>query len=336
MYLYYNINLKIKITGLDQEIIFHKCQSIQIERSVQTLINTAKITLPREYRNAVDEYGKPVDIHNKSILDFIKRKDKVEISFGYNGNYSREFVGYITKISADTPLVIECQDEMLMLKSAKRYTGYFKSGNVKDILKAIIPKEYTVLYDADYFVGKLKIENATPYEVLQELKEKWFMRAWFNNYGELNVGMLVDFKPRKAHKLNFSENIRRGSDIKFERKDTKKLYLTIESQQKDGTIIRKSVGQKGEDDLTVKLTGLVKSELEEFTNNFYKSKNFDGFEGTINTWCYPLIKEGDAVDIIRPFYEDGHQDGRYFVEAVTITINGSEGIKRSIKISYKL
>lgn len=332
-YLYYNINIKVK---LGKRVEFYRCENIQIERSVQTLINTAKITLPREYRNAVDEDGNAVDLHGKSILDFIKRKDKVEISFGYDGHYSKEFVGYITKIGADAPLIIECQDEMFMLKSAKRYSGYFKKGNVKDILKAVIPPQYEVVYDADYFVGKWKIEDATPYEVLQELKEKGFIRAWFSNDGKLNVGMTLDFKPRKIHKLNFSQNIRRGSDIKFERKESKQLYLTIESDQKDGTKIKQSVGEKGENELTISRPGLSKSELKDFTNNYYKAKIFDGFDGTIDTWCYPLIKEGDAVDVVRPYYEDGHQDGRYFVEAVTIDVSGSEGIKRSLKISYKL
>lgn len=332
-YLYYNINIKVK---LGKRVEFYRCENIQIERSVQTLINTAKITLPREYRNAVDEDGNAIDLHGKSILDFIKRKDKVEISFGYDGHYSKEFVGYITKIGADAPLIIECQDEMFQLKSAKRYSGYFKTGNVLDILKAVIPPQYEVVYDAEYFVGKWKIEDATPYEVLQELKEKGFIRAWFSNDGKLNVGMTLDFKPRKIHKLNFSQNIRRGSDIKFERKESKQLYLTIESDQKDGTKIKQSVGEKGENELTINRPGLSKSELKEFTENYYKAKIFDGFDGTIDTWCYPLVKEGDAVDVIRPYYEDGHQDGRYFVEGVTIDVSGSEGIKRSLKISYKL
>lgn len=332
-YLYHNINLKVKIGS---RVTFYKCSSIQIEKSVQTLISTAKITLPKEYRNAVDENQKAVDLEGKTILDFIKYKNKVEISFGYDGHFSKEFVGYVTKIGGEAPLEIECQDEMFMLKSVKRYSGYFKNGNVKEILKAVIPSKYEVVYDADYFVGKWKIENATPYEVLSELKEKGFIRSWFDNEGKLNVGMTVDFKPRVAHQLNFSKNIRRGSNIKFERKESKKLHLTINSVQPNGKTISKSVGEKGEDELTITRPGLSKTELENFANNFYKAKNFDGFEGTIDTWCYPLVNEGDAVDLIRPFYKDKEQDGRYFVEGVTINISGSEGIKRSLKISYKL
>ena len=54
-----------------------------------------------------------------------------------------EFVGYVTKIGADAPLEIECQDEMFMLKSAKRYSGYFKNGNVNDILKAVIHSQFS-------------------------------------------------------------------------------------------------------------------------------------------------------------------------------------------------
>ena len=71
-YLYHNIGLRITIAD---NLQFTVCKSIHIESSVQVLSNSAKIELPREFRNAIDEVGKSINIAGKSILDFIKRGD---------------------------------------------------------------------------------------------------------------------------------------------------------------------------------------------------------------------------------------------------------------------
>jgi hypothetical protein len=332
--LYFNINLRITIGS---RVRFERCQSIHIEKSVQELTSTAKIELPREFRNAVNESGQSVELQGKSILDYIKRKDSIKIAFGYDGDYFTEFQGYIDKIGADIPLILECQDEMFQLKQSPKVTKSIKSEKLIDILNAVVPEKYTIVCDGDYKIGKWVIQNATAYEVLEELKEKAGIRAWFSNPETLNVGMLVDFKPQSTHKLNFSQNIRRGSDIKFERKESKPLFLTVESKQKTGEVIQVTAGEKGGNEKNVKLwPNMTKSELQTWAQKQLESSSFDGFEGTVDTWCYPRIQPGDSVDLARPFYPDRHQDGKYFVEAVTIDVNGADGIKRANKLSYKL
>lgn len=354
-YLFHNINVRISIERDEKLLLFFsRCTSIQIEKSVQNLTSTAKIELPREFRNALDESDKQknrtINMERRSILDFIRKGDGIKIRFGYDGEYNLEFVGYITKISADTPLIIECEDEMYQLKKAKRYSGYFKSGNLKEILEAVLPenfqKRYFLEYDANYNVGKWKIENSTPYEVLQQLKEKTFIRSWFSRaegdeYAKrLNIGMTADFFTRdlKTHKLNFSQNIRRGSDIKFinDKNDTK-LFLTVKSKQNNGKILEGTAGEKGETEESVEMPpNIDKATLQDMAKKIHKGRVTNRLEGSINTWCYPIVQPGDAVDIVRPFYPDKHQDGRYFVEGVTINVNASDGIKRNVKISYIL
>lgn len=333
-YLYHNISLRITIAG---NVQFNVCQSIQIDKSVQVLTNTAKVELPREFKNAVDEAGKPIDIHGKSILNFINRGDSIKIEFGYDGDLQTEFDGYINKIGADFPLILECEDEMFQLKKATKVTKFVQSGKLIDILKAVIPESYTIECDADYTIGKWLIQNATPYQVLEELREKAGLRSYFKNPKTLCVGMLVDFKPDASYDYNFSENVRRGTDLKFERKESKPLYITVESRQRNGEILKYSVGEKGGTEKNVKLfPNMTKDELKVWAEKQQKSASFDGFEGTLNGWCYPRTLPGQAVNIYRPYYKDRHQDGRYFIESITTTVNGSEGIKRANKLSYKL
>lgn len=343
-YLYKNISLRITIAD---KLQFTVCKSIHIESSVQVLANNAKVELPRGFRNAVDEVGKSINISGKSILDFMKRGDAIKIELGYDGNLETEFEGYITRIGAEMPLLLECEDEMFQLKKAPRVTKFIKSGKLIDILKAVVPTNYTIECNGDYSISKWLIDNATPYEVLEELREKLGIRAYFKNPTTLCVGMIAS-KPKKdkekkeadeeikPHEFNFSENVRRGSSLKFERKEDHILEVIVESEQENGQKLKYVAGIKGGNTIKKSMPGLTMSEMIEWAEWSFNSNYFDGFRGNFESWCEPRTKPGDAAQIYRPFYKDRHQDGRYFIESVTIDVNASDGIKRTNVLSYKL
>ena len=332
-YLYHNVSLRITIAD---NLQFTVCKSIQIESSVQVLPNTAKLELPRAFRNAVDSAGKSVNISDKSILDFMKRGDSIKIEFGYDGDLQTEFEGYVTKVGAEMPLLLECEDEMFQLKKAPRVTKFIKSGKLKEILKAVVPAKYKIECNGDYTIGKWLIQDATPYNVLEELREKAGIRAYFKNPTTLCVGMVVDFKAEKVHEFNFSENVRTGSSLKFV-ETPNPLFITVESVQANGTVLKLTKGKKGGDETSIKLwPNITKAELQKWIDSRYDVAIKDGFEGTLDGWCYPRTKPGDSAQLYRPYYKDRHQDGRYFIESVTIDVNDSDGIKRANGLSYKL
>jgi hypothetical protein len=332
-YLYFNICLRITIA---EDLQFNRCSSIKIDESIEVLTNTAQIVLPREFRNATDPVGKFVNISGKSILDFMKRGDSIKIEFGYDGDLQTEFQGYISRIGAETPLVLECEDEMFQLKKAPKVTKFIKTGKLIDILKAVVPSKYTIECNADYTIGKWLIDSATPYNVLEELREKAGIRAYFKNPTTLCVGMAIDFKPETIHVYNFSENVRRDSSLKF-MESIKPYYLTVESKQANGTVLTLSKGEKGGNETNVQLwPNMTKTELQKWLDARFEVAVLDGFDGSLNGWCYPRTKAGESVQIYRPYYKDRHQDGRYFISSVTKTVTGSEGIKRENTISYKL
>lgn len=332
-YLYHNISLRVII---GDKLWFNVCNSIRIERSVQVPTDTAKIELPREFRNAVDVFGKPINLSGRSILNFIKRDDPVTILFGYDDDLQVEYSGYVTKIGASTPLLIECEDEMSRLKKLPRVTKSVKSGKLIDVLKAILPNKYTISCNQDYKIGTWLIDNATPYEVLEQLREKVGIRAYFKPPDTLKVGMIVDFEPQKTHVYNFSENVRRDTDLKFEVKEDRPLEVVAKSKQTNGQEITYKTGIPGGETVNLKLPQLSQAELKTWADRAHASRSFTGFQGTLNGWCYPRTNPGEAARIHRPFYADGHQDGKYFIEAVNIDVTASEGIKRSNKLSYKL
>jgi hypothetical protein len=225
---------------------------------------------------------------------------------------------------------------MFQLKKAPRVTKFIKTGKLLDILKAVVPAQYTIECNADYSIGKWLLEDITPYNVLEELREKAGIRAYFKDSKTLCVGMVVDFKPGKTHVYNFSENVRRGSNLKFV-ETPKPLLLKVESKQADGKTISVSAGEKGGDERTITLwPNVAKPELQQWLDARHSTDTKDGFTGTLDGWCYPRTKPGEAAQLYRPYYADRHQDGKYFIEAVTIDVNGTDGIKRANQLSYKL
>ena len=332
-HLYYNIDIQIII---NDNLVFFVCQSIHIESSVDVLTDFATIELPRNFRNAVDEVGHSINISGRSILNFMKKGDSIKIGFGYDGDVKTEFQGYISRIGSEVPLVIECEDEMYQLKRLPKITKFIKSKTLYDILREVIPRKYFISMDAEYVMGKWFIDDMTPYEVLEELREKVGVRAYFKNPYTLAVGMTIDFEPEKSHYYNFSRNVRTGSDLKFLEKD-QLYYLEVRSLQPNGSTISLSKGVKGGTEKLIDLpSGLKEPELKKWLDAKYNIATKEGFEGTLDGWCYPRTKAGDAVEIERPIYSDRHQDGKYFIEGVTIDVNGSDGIKRQNVISYKL
>jgi hypothetical protein len=185
-------------------------------------------------------------------------------------------------------------------------------------------------------IGKWLIEDATPYNVLEELREKAGIRAYFKTPSILCVGMVVDFKAETVHTFNFSENVRRGSSLIFEQKP-KPIFMTVESKQANGSILSLTQGKKGGDETTIRLwPELSKSELQKWLDERFKVASLDGFSGSLNSWCYPRTKPGHSAQLYRPYYKDRHQDAHYFIESVTIDVNATDGIKRTNKLSYKL
>ena len=151
--------------------------------------------------------------------------------------------------------------------------------------------------------------------------------------------LLIDADPQRS--IEVFTNIRANENIELIFNTVSKfgssLGKEVKSLQKNGSVISLSKGVKGGTEKVIDLpSGLKKEELQKWLDAKYHIATKEGFEGTLDGWCYPRTKAGDAVEIERPIYEDKHQDGKYFIEGVTIDVNGADGIKRQNRISYKL
>lgn len=329
-FLYFNIDFKITIAG---KLEFYTTHSIKIESSIEKLSDTAEIELPREFKNAVQQ-DSSVSLEQKRLLDFMKVGDSIKIEAGYDNDLALEFEGYITEIGAEIPTVLKCEDEMYKLRKGKLINKTFSKVSLKQLLEFIAPGYEIEAPGMD--LGKMTIENATPYKVLEKLKSDYGIRAFFKEQ-KLYAGLTIDLTPAEIHEFNFIKNIRKSSNLVYKTKDSRQLYIKAESMQKGGGKISYNFGTPGESEVTLHApVNLSQPALKEWCEKYWESKVFDGLEGSVDGWANPKTTVGSTADITDPNYPDGHRNGQYFIEGVTTTIDGSDGIKRENKLSFKI
>ncbi|MCT4698083.1 hypothetical protein [Tenacibaculum haliotis] len=330
-YLYYNIDVRITINDAIQ---FSAVESIYIESTIDKFSDTAKITLPREFKNA-QEKGKSLSLVQKNLLELIKSGDKITIEAGYNNELVTEFEGYIDEIGADIPLLLICEDEMYQLKKKEKINKTFASVKLDALLQFIAP-DYKI-EALNISLGKFMIENATPYKVIQELKKQYGIRCYFKNK-TLVAGLAVDFKPSVSHDFVFGRNIRKSNSLKYATKEQRKrFYKGISHETGTSKKVTYEYGDKSGDHRTLHLPlNLSESEVKEWVHKTHDSNVYDGYGGSIESWAIPFTKAGDSAKLTDPNYPDKHRDMVLFIESVVVSINKSDGYKRTNKLSFKI
>lgn len=327
---YYNITLRITIGG---KIVFDSVESIHIENSTEKISDQAKVTLPRKFLRKINSTDR-TNIAKDRLLDFIKVGDTIKIEAGYNGDLVTEFEGYITRIGAEIPIELECEDEMWKLKKMPPVNKLFPNANIKQVVEFLAPG-YEVDCKYDAAIGKFAIENLTPYKALLEMKSKGFRFSFIN--GKIKVLMNIDPDIQKRHQFNLTRNVRKGGDLKYETKEDRKFWVkAISKQVGTSKEISYEFGEKGESERSFTYLGLTKDQLKIHAENEYAKLSYNGYGGGFESWCYPRTKAGDSADLTDPNYPDKHRDGIYYINEVITDINKSDGFKRKNNITFKI
>ncbi|AXG70433.1 hypothetical protein KORDIASMS9_02673 [Kordia sp. SMS9] len=327
-YLYHNIVLKVVIGN----VIFDQANSITISQSIKKLSDTATIILPRAYTKA-NIKGKVTSLDKKNITDFIKVDDPVEIFLGYDDALVSEFKGYVTRIGADAPLEIKCEDEMYKLKK-NHFSKAFENATLKQLLKVIAPG-YTYELIDNVVLGKMTIDNKSAFKVLESLRKNYGLHSFFKNREVLHVGFPISIPPTDPHPVVINRNVRAlSNNLKFVKKDDIKLLVKYVSVLESGRKIHGQYGDTGGSEKVITVPRTTKAELERLAEKDYKSLSFDGYQGTLPTWGVPRTKAGDTIEINDPRYSE--HNGKYLIEGVTIKADRSNGFLRENKLGLKL
>lgn len=309
-----------KHNGRD-EIIIKRPNAVTVKSGWKMLTDTATITLPRN----VDYFDK----HN--IKSVFRVGDPVTIELGYNGVLVKEFEGYVTKISADIPIIIECQDEMWKLKRIPVNISLPKT-SLKNLLTKI-----TSGYNVDALeveIGAQRFPNTTVAKVLEFLKQEYSLYSYMKGK-QLVCGKIYqddsDRKPINIHLekyvVNNGLNYKRAEDVLIKIKAISTLF--------DGRKLEVEVGESQGEIKQLSYYGIeLEAELKKIALEDLKKYKVDSLKGDIETFGFPFVQHGDKVEIVSDLYED--RTGIYYVEEVETVFDDSPQYHRKIKLGDKV
>lgn len=301
---------------------FYFVDTITINGSWNYLADTAVITLPRKLFKS----GDLAKSGNQNPL--IKTGDPVTIRLGYDFDMYTEFTGYVKSISPNTPVKIECEDEMWLLKQTS-YTQAWRSASLKDILDVIIPSSIDVQTTGEVNLGKFRINQVSAFDVLKKIKEVYGLVSYMRGK-TLFIGYPYQEKGNKV-KLDFQENIDdEQTNLTFRTSDQVKLKFKAISIQSDGSKREVELGDPSGQLRTLHLpVGLNEQEIQAVAEQKMKLYNFDGYQGTVTTFGQPIVRHTDKVEFINNIYPD--KEGTYFIDNVQVKLNG-QGYRRTLTI----
>ncbi|WP_291287012.1 hypothetical protein [Flavobacterium sp.] len=102
---------------------FTYVKNVEINSSYKSLTDTATIVMPQKVYTDTKGFDQNLFANasgeQKTIHDFFKLENFIEIFLGYDGDYKPAFRGYITGVQSDTNATITCEDLMYAFKKIK-------------------------------------------------------------------------------------------------------------------------------------------------------------------------------------------------------------------------
>lgn len=307
------------------DVFFEQVVSVEIETSMLSLSDTARIKIPRDILYKDSRNSASV----VSAGQVIKAGQKVKIQLGYNYELKTEFEGFVSKISADSICEIFCECPMWELKQSN-FKESWASLTLEVLLKKIVPSKYKVVTQGAVGLGKFVIRDVSAYTVLSELKIKYGFVAYFRS-GTLYVGFPY-FAPTVRTKISLHDTVPADSinGLIFREKDDRKVLVRAISMQFNGTKKEVEIGDKSGETHTLHLPlNLSESELKAQATEKLKLFRFDGYEGEFSTFGIPFVEHSNIIELKDKRYPE--RDGAYFVDSVTVQYSDS-GYRRTLTV----
>ncbi len=313
------LSKQVKIGGYS----FTSVNEVSVSSSWEQLTDTCKIVFPRK----ISWKGRDLATGTDPIL---VRDLPVSVYLGYNAGLSPVFEGYVRDISAKIPIEVICEDAMYLLKSGEISLSY-KSVKLSQLLADLIGDKVPYRVVADHSLGRLRIHRATRSKVIDELRQKYFIKMFFRA-GVLYAGLAIVPELQSTHRIKFELQVIENS-LEFRRKEDIRIKLK-------GIIINRDNSKKevevGDDDGEVRtfhyydvpvntVNDLLKKEAERL--------KYDGYRGSFTTFGYPQVKHGDIVELTSDEYPE--RDGSYVVKKVDMSF-GMNGFRQTIEIESRV
>ena len=327
----YVLTSNISITDPDNKLIVANLPVIEcnIKKSRLTLTDTATVTLPRNIKLTKDA-------KLFKINDIIKRGSTVTIQLGYDGHLLPRFTGKVSKVSADIPFTIECEDEMFKLKQNSFNYTWEKGVKVNDIVRYVYKEAVSVV---DLAIGGFVAKNQSTAQILDELK-KYGLQCYFANDAKGVNTLYVDFPgvqydSNKQVNYDFSKNI---VDNKLDYKLAKDFYIQVKgtSTNDNGDVIVINIPDSADNTseaLSLDYYNMDAKHLKQIVQSEYDAISYEGYRGSFTTWGLPVIEPGDTAKLTDSRYPE--REGYYLTESVEITF-GVNGYRHEVGLERRL
>lgn len=318
-----DMNWYIRFTTEGKRYRLATLESVEIDCSVDNLVDVATITLPESVWNEV-----------LNLEGRIKRGSEVLIQLGYDDNLETEFVGYVQKITNDGSLIIHCEDALFLFRTSVPDVE-LKPTTVKQIAEYVIKhvdSSFSLSCDYDIAYERFTIHQATGYDVLKKLQDETKGNFYFDT--ENKVLHIHPPYLEKAGDVVYSMHLNvESSSLEYKEAIDKRVEITVEKTDANGKVKSVTKGVTGGDKKTLKLGNVADADLERIANAELLKSSYDGYEGSFDTWLIPFVKPSYSALIIDRDYP--HKKGRHYVVSVKTSFSSSGGV-RTITPGIKL
>lgn len=316
------------------DYLFDFVNEVEITSTWEKLTDTARITIPRNLRLKKDgTYSENVAAGVDALW---RRGNPVEIHLGYDGFNDKRFSGYITSINPKLPPEFACEDSMWQLKQVNVPT-YTKTVGLRQLLTDILPPSYSFVAD-DIDLGKFRITRATIAEVLDYIRRRYGLSAYFRD-NVLYVGFAYQLgrnttvDTTSLAVFDFQKNIINSDNLSYLRDDDVSIQVTAVNVLPNNTRTEIKVGDAFGDQRTLYFYNLSDATVRQLATEALEKLKYEGFRGSFTTFLQPWVKHGDAIKLVDNKIPD--RNGVYLVRQVVTTF-GMGGGRQEITLDRKI
>lgn len=303
---------------------------VTAKRSVNDYMDTAIIKIPALGRTFSDSNMPSTSIESAKMF---KEGDKVLIQLGYNGDYRKEFQGFIRRVSPSVPVVIECEGYGWQLRR-QRILKSWKATTLLEVLETLIQGTDIVLSP---FIPEIKltnysIRNSNGLEVLEYFKSKMLLTCYFT-FNELYVGIQQGLI-KETVKLRLGWNVLRDDQLKYRlAEDTRILVRLTTGKGKKNKRLLYETGDKDGSLREINVPNIQDQQwLKNLGDDALQKAKYTGYEGSITCFLQPYIEPSCNASIIDRRYD---RSGSHFTISTEVTF-GMRGGRRKVQLGSKL
>jgi hypothetical protein len=259
----------------------------------------------------------------------LRRGQSVSVQLGYDDENHPVFHGWVHAVKVQTPVVIECQDDMWRLKQST-LTRSYRSVTLRALLADILPSG--IPFEAlDMELGPYRISEATAAQVLENLRQTYFTKCWFRN-GTLYAGFAYVPALQSTHVIRMERNVP-AHNLEYQKKEDVRIKLKMISIGADDKKVEYETGDADGEQRTMHYYRKTVAEMKAIADEEIDRLRYEGYRGTFTTFGAPRIEHGDVIDLRSDAYPE--RDGRYLVRAVTTTF-GVGGFRQEVTLDSKI